>query len=74
MTFNPKDYIVTKDGFRGYVVKRLDYCNNSYEVRLASGLTVRPGEELELDPLMQEEEFDDGHSRFETCSMTYDEC
>lgn len=51
-TFNPKDYIVTVDGFRGYVVKRLDYCHNSYEIRLASGLTVRGGEELQLDELM----------------------
>lgn len=53
--FNPKDYIVTKDGYRGYVVKRLDYCNNSYEIRLASGYTVRPGIELELDNLMYQD-------------------
>ena len=53
-TFEPKDYIITKDGFRGYVVKRLDYCPNMYEVRLASGLTVRGGQELELDPLMND--------------------
>jgi len=52
-TFQPKQFIVTKDGFRGYVVKRLDYCHNMYEIRLASGLTVRGGEELELDPLME---------------------
>ena len=38
-TFNPKDYIVTKDGFRGYVVQRLDYCHNMYEIRLVAGLT-----------------------------------
>ena len=55
-TFNPKDYIVTKDGFRGYVVKRLDYCVNMYEVRLPGGLTVRGGEELQLDELMYQEE------------------
>ena len=53
-TFEPKDYIMTKDGFRGYVIKRLDYCPNMYEVRLASGLTVRGGQELELDPLMKD--------------------
>jgi hypothetical protein len=52
-TFHPQQFIVTKDGFRGYVVKRLDYCNNMYEVRLAGGLTVRGGEELELDPLIE---------------------
>ena len=55
-TFNPKDYIVTKDGFRGYVVKRLDYCANAYEVRLPGGLTVRDGEELQLDELMYQED------------------
>lgn len=53
--FKPKDYIVTVDGFRGYVVKRLDYCFNMYEIRLASGLTVRGGEELKLDELMYQE-------------------
>ncbi len=53
--FNPRDYIVTKDGFRGYVVKRLEYCPNMYEIRLISGLTVRGGEELEIDTLMMEE-------------------
>jgi ubiquinone biosynthesis protein Coq4 len=53
--FNPKDYIVTVDGFRGYVVKRLDYCHNMYEIRLTSGLTVRGGEELKLDELMYQE-------------------
>jgi hypothetical protein len=52
-TFHPQQFIVTKDGFRGYVVKRLDYCHNMYEVRLAGGLTVRCGEELQLDPLME---------------------
>ena len=51
-TFQPRDYIVTQDGFRGYVVKRLDYCHNSYEVRLPGGLTIRGGEELSLDELM----------------------
>lgn len=59
--FNPKDYIVTKDGHRGYIVKRLDYCFNSYEVQLASGLTVRPGDELKLDKLM-----------YKDCSITGD--
>jgi hypothetical protein len=54
-TFNPKDYIVTKDGQRGYVVERLDYCVNAYQIRLASGLTIRAGEDLELDPLMADD-------------------
>ena len=68
-TFNPKDYIVTLDGFRGYVVKRLDYCHNMYEIRLAGGLTVRGGEELQIDPLMYQEEVSDGADRFSTCGF-----
>jgi hypothetical protein len=52
--FNSKDYIVTKDGFRGYVVKRLDYTPNMYEIKLASGYAVYSSQDLELDPLMQD--------------------
>jgi hypothetical protein len=47
--FQPSDFIVTKEGFHGYVLKKLDYTPNMYEVRLASGLTVRNGEDLVLD-------------------------
>jgi hypothetical protein len=54
-TFQPRDYIVTQDGFRGYVVKRLDYCHNMYEIRLASGYTIRDGGELKIDTLMYQE-------------------
>ena len=53
-TFQPKQFIVTKEGFRGYVVKKLEYCPNMYEVRLASGLTLRGGEDLKVDPLMED--------------------
>lgn len=56
--FNPKDYITTLDGFRGYVVQRLDYCHNMYEIRLAAGSTVRSGEELKFDELMYHLEYD----------------
>jgi hypothetical protein len=69
-TFQPKDFIVTTDGQRGYVMKRIDFVRNSYEVRLASGVEVKLGIELELDSLMME---DDGHDRFETCSMCYED-
>ena len=55
-TFNPKDFIVTKDGFRGIVIKRLDYAPSMYEIKLPGGYTVRGGEELELDPYMQDED------------------
>jgi hypothetical protein len=52
--FRAGDYIVTRDGFRGYIVKRLDYAPSLFEVRLASGVTVRSGEDLKHDPLMQD--------------------
>jgi hypothetical protein len=48
------DYIVTKDGFRGYILRRLDYAPSLFEVRMASGVTVRSGEDLKPDPLMQD--------------------
>ena len=50
--FNPKDFIVTQDGKRGYVVRQLDV--NTYLIHLASGLTVRTGDQLEIDVIMQE--------------------
>ena len=54
-TFNPRDFIVTKDGFRGIVIKRLDYAPGMYEIRLASGYAVYSSQDFELDPLMQDE-------------------
>ena len=51
-TFKPADYIVTKEGHRGYVISRLDYRHNMYEIRLASGYAIRSGEDLELDMAM----------------------
>jgi hypothetical protein len=69
-TFQPRDFIVTTDGQRGYVTKRIDFVRNSYEVRLASGVEVKLGIELEHDPLMME---DGGYDRFETCSMCYED-
>jgi len=52
--FRAGDYIITRDGFRGYIVRRLDYAPSLFEVRLASGVMVRSGEDLRHDPLMQE--------------------
>ena len=52
--FNPKDFIVTKDGFRGIVIKRLDYAPGMYEIKLASGYAVYSSQDFELDPLMQD--------------------
>lgn len=57
-TFNPRDYIVTKEGFRGYVVKKIEHgCSNMYEVRLAGGLTIRSGQDLQLDELANQEDW-----------------
>jgi hypothetical protein len=57
-TFNPSDFIVTKEGKHGYVVRKLVYEPNMYEIRLASGLTVRNGEDLILDPTDWDEEME----------------
>jgi hypothetical protein len=44
--FKPGQRIVTIDGFEGSIVRRLEYCYDSYEVRLPGGCGVRPGSEL----------------------------
>lgn len=53
--FNSGDYIVTKDGFRGFVVTKESYCENAYTVRLASGYAIYSGSDLEIDLLMYKE-------------------
>lgn len=53
-TFQPKDYIVTRDGFRGIIIKQLDYAPGMYEIKLASGYAVYNGTDLLLDPLMKD--------------------
>lgn len=56
--FKPGDYIVTKDGFRGYVVTPESFSENAYTIRLASGYAVYSGEDLEIDLLMYKEMID----------------
>ena len=53
-TFQARDYIVTRDGDRGYVVRRLDR-GDMYEIRTAGGYTMRDADDLKLDELMMEE-------------------
>jgi hypothetical protein len=53
--FKSGDYIVTKDGFRGYVVTKESYCENAYTIRLASGYAIYSGNDLEIDLLMYKE-------------------
>lgn len=53
-TFQARDYIVTRDGHRGYVVRRLDR-GDMYEIRTAGGYTMRDADDLKLDELMMEE-------------------
>ena len=50
--FNPGDYIVTKQGLRGYVIHQIDE-TDTYAVRLASGYTTISESELEKDHLME---------------------
>ncbi len=52
-TYQKGEYIVTKDGFRGYVVKKLDYASSLYEIRLASGYAVYSSQDFEKDSLMK---------------------
>jgi len=56
--FNPSDYIVTRDGFRGYVVDRLKPESEFYIVRTTSGCTVYNQCELEIDLMMYKEMVD----------------
>lgn len=53
-TFQARDYIVTRDGHRGFVVRRLDR-GDMYEIRTAGGYTMRHADDLKLDELMMEE-------------------
>ncbi len=53
-TFQARDYIVTRDGHRGFVVRRLDR-GDMYEIRTAGGYTVRHADDLKIDELMMEE-------------------
>lgn len=55
MVFNPGDYIKTKDGKRGYIVDRIDE-QEAYQIRLVHGYDMRYQDELEIDPLMGEDE------------------
>ena len=58
MKFNSGDYIVTKDGFRGFVVTKESCGKNVYTIRLASGYAVYSGSDLEIDLLMYKEMLD----------------
>jgi hypothetical protein len=51
--FCPGDYIVTKEGFRGYVVDYCDMKEKFYTIRLTSGYIQKSVEDLEKDPIME---------------------
>lgn len=53
-TFQARDYIVTRDGHRGIVIRRLDR-GDMYEIKTAGGYTMRDAGDLKLDELMMEE-------------------
>ena len=52
LKFNPGDYIVTKEGLRGYIVQQIEE-SNTYTVRLVSGYTTINEEDLQKDHLME---------------------
>ena len=52
LKFNPGDYIVTKEGLRGYIVQQIDESDN-YAVRLVSGYTIVNENDLEKDLIME---------------------
>jgi hypothetical protein len=51
--FRPGDYIVTKEGLRGYVVDCYDPKEKFYTIRLTSGYINKSVEDLEKDPIME---------------------
>jgi hypothetical protein len=50
--FKPGTYIVTKEGHRGYIVELIKH-TRLYQIRLASGCTVRSEQELEVDEISE---------------------
>jgi len=56
--FNPSDYIVTRDGQRGFVVYEVPGVNGFYKVHLTEGYQVYSEKELEIDLLMYKEMVD----------------
>lgn len=56
-TFLPKDFIVTKDGQRGFVVYELPNSKGFYKVHLTEGYQIYSHKDLEKDSLMEEETF-----------------
>lgn len=53
--FFPSDYIVTKDGQRGFVVYELPKTKGYYKVHLTEGYQVYSEKDLEIDELMYSE-------------------
>jgi hypothetical protein len=52
--FKPGDYIVTKEGLRGYIVDCSDPKEKFYTIRLTSGYINKSIEDLEKDPIMED--------------------
>jgi hypothetical protein len=48
------DYVVTKEGLRGYVVDCNDPKEKFYTIRLTSGYINKSVEDLEKDPIMED--------------------
>jgi hypothetical protein len=55
MKFLPSDYIVTKDGQRGFVLYELTNAKGYYKVHLTEGYQVYSKKDLQIDELMYKE-------------------
>ena len=53
--FFPSDYIVTRDGQRGFVVYEVPGAKGFYKVHLTEGYQVYSERDLEIDLLMYQE-------------------
>jgi hypothetical protein len=56
--FLPSDYIVTRDGQRGFVVYEVPKSKGFYKVHLTEGYQVYSERDLEIDLLMYQEMVD----------------
>ena len=52
--FQPGDYIVTKEGLRGYIVDYPNPKEKIYTIRLTSGYVNKSIEDFEKDPIMED--------------------
>jgi hypothetical protein len=52
--FDPGDYVITKEGLRGYVVDYYDTKKEFYTIRITSGYINKSVEDLEKDTIIED--------------------